>query len=187
MEISSPSLKWIIRSFIFSFILLGLVGCSSSSSLPVYMRDPTVRNLSKTQQHLLREIERSGIQVIKQGMIFTFVIPTDCFFVKDTRELKAHREKDIDRLSEFLDNYSQYFVSSHIYITGHTDKTWLPRAGNLLSFHYAETIAQYMREDGLDSKIVLVVGEGARNPIASNGYPMGASFNRRVVVMIDGR
>lgn len=162
-------------------ILFGLVGCHA---LPVYVTNPTLKNLTSTERRLLRDTEHTGIQVIKQGMVFTFVIPTDCFFMKDTRELKSHREKDIDRLAQFLDSYSSYFVNPRIYITGYTDKTWLSPARDLLSLHYAETIATYLREDGLDSKIVLVVGDGAKHPIASNQYPMGTAFNRRVVITI---
>lgn len=173
------------RFFIyFSLSLLmsfGLLGCHA---LPAYVINPTLENLTSTERRLLRETEHTGIQVIKQGMVFTFVIPTDCFFMKDTRELKSHREKDLDRLAQFLDSYSSYFANPHIYITGYTDKTWLSPARDLLSLHYAETIATYLREDGLDSKIVLVVGDGAKHPIASNRYPMGTAFNRRVVVTI---
>ncbi len=173
------------RIFIYALVgllmLLGLVGCHA---LPAYVMDPALRNLTSTERRLLRETEHTGIQVIKQGMVFTFVIPTDCFFMKDTRELKPHREKDLDRLAQFLDSYSSYFSNPHIYITGYTDKTWLSPARDLLSLHYAETIATYFREDGLDSKVVLVVGDGAKHPIASNRYPMGTAFNRRVVVTI---
>lgn len=173
------------RFFIFLFIslsvLFALAGCHA---LPAYIVNPTLENLTSTERRLLHDTEHTGIQVIKQGMVFTFVIPTDCFFMKDTRELKSHREKDIDRLAQFLDSYSSYFANPRIYITGYTDKTWLSPARDLLSLHYAETIATYFREDGLDSKVVLVVGDGAKNPIASNRYPMGTAFNRRVVVTI---
>lgn len=177
-----------MKIFKFVFLLLscllmlsGLVGCHS---LPVYVTNPTLENLTSTERQLLYETEQTGIQVVKQGMVFTFVIPTDCFFMKDTRELKSHREKDLDRLAQFLDSYSSYFANPHIYITGYTDKTWRSPARDLLSLHYAETIATYLREDGLDSKVVLVVGNGAKDPIASNRYPMGTAFNRRVVVTI---
>ena len=181
MKMLKSHFKFVFSLLVSLLMLSGLFGCHA---FPAYVVNPTLENLTSTERQLLRDTEHTGIQVIKQGMVFTFVIPTDCFFMKDTRELKSHREKDLDRLAQFLDNYSSYFSNPHIYITGYTDKTWLSPARDLLSLHYAETIATYFREDGLDSKVVLVVGDGAKHPIASNRYPMGTAFNRRVVITI---
>ncbi len=159
----------------------GLTACHRES---IYIENPIVRNLPDTQRKLLAEIETSGIQVIKEGMVFTFVIPTDCFFVKETRALKSHREKDLDRLAQFIYRYTMYFARPNVIITGYSDDTWLYPARNRLSMHYAEVVASYFREDGIDPNILTVTGQGVKNPIASNHYPMGTSFNRRVVVTI---
>ena len=174
-------LKLFVYSILSVFLLLSIAACHS---LPAYVINPVTQNLTKHERQLLSDIEHSGIQVIKHGMVFIFVIPTDCFFMKDTRELKAYRDKDIDRVAEFLNSYSHYFANPRISVTGHTDKIWIAPARDLLSLHYAETIATYLREDVLDSKGISVVGAGAKHPIASNQYPMGTAFNRRVVVEI---
>ncbi|OGT32822.1 MAG: hypothetical protein A3C44_03565 [Gammaproteobacteria bacterium RIFCSPHIGHO2_02_FULL_39_13] len=173
-------LQW-IRILILFVLALGLTACYRE---PNYIEKPEWRSFTSQQKELLWKIQASGIQIIKQGMYFTFIIPTDCFFTKDARELKPRREIDLDRLAQFLNRYATYFAHPKITINGYTDKVWLAPARNLLSLHYAETIATYLREDGLDSKIVLVVGNGAKHPVGSNNYPMGASFNRRVVVTI---
>lgn len=173
--------RWII----FSALLIGaFFSITACHRVPAYVDNPTVENLSAQDQQLLRDIEGSGIQVIKQGMLFTFVIPTDCFFSKDTRALKEKRERDLDRLAQFLNHYGRYFAAPTITIAGYTDKTWISPARDLLSLHYAETIATYLREDGLNSNMISVDGLGAKRAIASNSYPMGASFNRRIEVTI---
>ena len=84
--------QWMTRALIKSFfcaatigVLLG--GLSACDREPTYVENPIIKNLSDNQRRLLGEIESSGIQVIKEGMVFTFVIPTDCFFVKQTRAL----------------------------------------------------------------------------------------------------
>ncbi|OGT41104.1 MAG: hypothetical protein A3F13_02945 [Gammaproteobacteria bacterium RIFCSPHIGHO2_12_FULL_40_19] len=174
-------LKPFFCAAVIAVLFSGLAACHKE---PAYIENPIVRNLTNTERKLLGEIEASGIQVIKEGMVFTFVIPTDCFFVKQTRALKSHREKDLDWLAQFIYRYSMYFARPTVTITGHTDKTWLSPARDVLSMHYAEVVAAYFREDGIDPNIMTVNGKGAEHPIASNRYPMGTAFNRRVVITI---
>lgn len=162
-------------------LVSGVTGCHRE---PTYVENPITRNLTDTQRRLLADIEASGIQVIKEGMLFTFVIPTDCFFVKETRQLKPHREKDLDHLAQFIYRYAMYFEHPRVTVTGYSDTTWLYPARKVLSRHYAEVVASYFREDGIDPNIMTVRGRGAKHPIASNQYPMGTAFNRRVVVTI---
>lgn len=175
-------LKSFFYGVIIIFFMVVVAGCHRVSA---FDENPTVDNLSSEEKTLLAEIEHSGIQVIQQGMIFIFVIPTDCFFSKDTRELKRHRPKDIDRLALFLRYYMNHFRDPHVTITGYTDKVWISQARDRLSLHYAETIADFLRQDDVSPDRIFVSGAGAKDPIAANGYPMGASFNRRVVVVVD--
>lgn len=161
-----------------------LAGLTACHRVPRYVQNPIAANLPLQQRRLLAEIEKSGIQVIKQGMVFTFVIPTDCYFTRDTRLLKRHREKDLDRLAQFIHDYTGYFVNPKISITGYSDNVWLYPARNRLSLRYAEIVANYFQEDGIDEGMIKVSGRGIENAIASNRYPMGTSFNRRVEVIV---
>ena len=95
-------------------------------------------------------------------MRFQFVILTDCFFFEKLRKLKSHREIDLDHLAQFIHEYLCYFANPHITISGHTDKTWLSPERDRLSLHYAETIAQFFREDGIQSYYMMLVGRGAK-------------------------
>jgi len=164
-------------------LFITLSSCTQHT-IPRYIENPVEENLSPMQRSLLGDIEKTGIQIIKQGMRFTFVIPTDCFFTMDTHELKPHREIALDRLAQFINSYAAYFEHPHVKVSGYTDKVWLSPARDLLSIHYADTIAEYLREDGINSSIISVRGCGAKHPIASNHYPMGTAFNRRVEVMV---
>lgn len=171
-------------AIVFFYMIFTLTACTQKEKAEDYLNNPTMSNLPSSQRALLADIQNSGIQVVKQGMQFTFVIPTDCFFVKTTRELKTHREKDLDHLAQFINRYSYYFAKPTVKISGNTDKVWLAPARDKLSLRYAKTIAEYLREDGVNPAIILVRGEGAKLPVASNRYPMAASFNRRVVIVV---
>jgi outer membrane protein OmpA-like peptidoglycan-associated protein len=165
-------------------LISGLIACTRREKEEKYVENPIVANLTQHERDLIKKIQMAGIQVIKQGMKFTFVLPTDCFFVKETRSLKVHREKDLDNLAQFINQYSHYFENPKVRVSGYTDKVWLAPARDKLSLVYAKIIAQYLTEDGIKAHTILVRGEGAKNPIASNQYPMGTAFNRRVEVVV---
>ncbi|HLD84833.1 MAG TPA: OmpA family protein [Coxiellaceae bacterium] len=149
-----------------------------------YAGNPTYDNLSGMQQDHLSDIEASGIQVIKQGAKMTFAIPTDTFFTKSTRAVKEGHSDDLVRLAVFVHDYLRYFSDGKVSVTGYTDKVWNAPARNKLSLHYAQLVANFMREAGVPDDVLTIRGKGAKHPIASNQYPMGASFNRRVMVII---
>lgn len=178
--------SWMTRISILLLLSLSIFQLTSChpTGVGAYMENPVVSNLPKQNRELLLYIEKSGIQVIKQGMRFTFVIPTDCFFEKDTRRLKSHRYYDLDKLAQFIREYTDYFQHPHISIAGYTDKTWFAPARDKLSRHYANIIAGVLVEDGVDPGMMHVKGAGAKHPIASNHYPMGTAFNRRVEIVI---
>ena len=167
---------------LFVFFSLGLTaGCNK---VPAYDKNPTMENLTSMQRHLLVKLEHAGIQVIKEGMVFTFNIPTDCFFDKDTRALSRNRSKDLFALAQFLESYRHYFARPIVIISGFTDKVWLYPERKMLSVHYAQSVASYLSQGGVPSTIMKVNGYGAKMPIASNQYPRGTAYNRRVVVTI---
>ncbi|MDP1574537.1 MAG: OmpA family protein [Coxiellaceae bacterium] len=163
------------------FFAAALTSCNKE---PDYIRTAKVSNLTSLQINEIYLLEKTGIQVFKQGLRFTFIIPVDCFFVKDTRELKAHRANDMDLLSNFIRSYLRYFDHPTVTITGYTDTVLLSPARDKLSLHYANTIASYLQVDGVPDETLVIRGKGASDPIASNAYPMGSSFNRRVVIEI---
>lgn len=179
-------IQWMLRSlliFLFSFSIIQLTGCHKTG-VPAYIVNPITKNLPDAQIKRLHYIENSGIQVIKQGMRFTFVIPIDCFFTRDKRQLMRYREKDMDIFAQFIREYISYFRHPRIKVYGYSDKVWFAPARDKISLHYARTVAGYLIEDGIDPGLIKIKGEGAKHPIASNGYPMGTAFNRRVEVIV---
>ena len=178
--------QWTMRvlHIVLCLFVLALTACTPHDTIPDYVKNPLFSNLPKQQQELITYIETSGIQVIKQGMTFTFVIPTDCFFNRRTQQLKESQRKTLDILAQFIHDYTSFFARPRVTVTGYTDKVWLYYARIKLSKHYANVIAQYLDEDGINPDIMTVNGVGAKHQIASNHYPMGTAFNRRVEVVV---
>lgn len=163
-------------------LVLGLAACGPR--VPTYVKDPKVSNLSSYQRELLARLDHSDIQVIKQGARFSFVIPTDCFFNRNTRALKPHRDVLLSELALFVQSYTLYFTHPHVIVSGHTDKVWRYPERKLLSLHYAQSVADFLRQAGVDSPVLKVKGAGAKRSVASNKYPLATQFNRRVMVRV---
>tara|TARA_R110001592_G_scaffold93752_5_gene271973 strand:- start:1999 stop:3429 length:1431 start_codon:yes stop_codon:yes gene_type:complete len=69
-------------------------------------------------------------------------------------------------------------------IEGHTDNTGGAELNNRLSLTRAQTIADYLIENGVSAKRIKVRGYGEEIPISNNNTPLGRAMNRRVVISV---
>ncbi len=69
-----------------------------------------------------------------------------------------------------------------IYVTGHTDATGPEAYNQKLSVRRAGAVADYMKETGIPSDKVKVIGKGESMPIATNKTKEGRAKNRRVEI-----
>lgn len=157
---------------------------TSCSRSPEYIMNPEVKHLSTVEIKERYAIEQAGIQVVKQGMKFTFIIPVDTFFDYDSGELKPSQEKALDTLTNFIRNYLRYFDHPRITITGYIDTVLLNPSRDKHAQYYADTVADHFQANGIANDYLQVRNGKTSNLVGSNEYPMGASFNRRVTVEI---
>lgn len=73
-----------------------------------------------------------------------------------------------------------------IRITGHTDATGSPEANLSLSLRRAEAVRDALIGRGIAASRIVVSGEGAAAPVASNDDAAGRARNRRVEVRLGG-
>lgn len=163
--------------------LVGMVGCGKE--VPAYDVNPTMSNLSDHQQADIKIIIASGAQVLKRGMLFRFILPIDTFFDRDSRALKVSKEKALFAMGNFLSTYQRYFNKPRIVVAGFSDRVWLYPKRKHLSQQYANTVARYLAIAQVPLKVKNIKGYGAKHPIASNKYPKGTAYNRRVEVWIE--
>jgi len=75
--------------------------------------------------------------------------------------------------------------SAKLTINGYTDNTGNPNYNKKLSKKRAIVVKNYLRDHGVDPKILKAVGHGSKNPAASNKTPEGRMKNRRVIMEKD--
>ena len=87
------------------------------------------------------------------------------------------------RLGQVL-TLAQSDTSRHLLVEGYTDSTGDPVGNQRLSEARAQSVAQWLTQQGIDGARITVVGHGADDPVAPNDTPDNRALNRRVVVTL---
>jgi type VI secretion system protein ImpK len=79
-------------------------------------------------------------------------------------------------------------VSGQVRVIGHTDDVAISQDGfannQVLSEKRAQSVAQVLMANGVDTTRLQVVGMGDKQPVASNTSPQGRALNRRVEIEV---
>lgn len=89
-----------------------------------------------------------------------------------------------ERLKEVANVISQYDDDHTIVVEGHTDSRGSDEFNRTLSQNRAQSVMQYLMQNGVDSKALRAEGRGEAEPIATNDNPEGRANNRRVEIVI---
>src|SRR5580704_2613064 len=74
----------------------------------------------------------------------------------------------------------------HLSVEGYTDSVGSDAFNQTLSEQRANTVRDYLVQQGLDPSSITATGFGKTNPVASNDTAMGRQQNRRVEIIISG-
>lgn len=72
-----------------------------------------------------------------------------------------------------------------VVLTGHTDNTGPAEYNDILSLRRAEAVRKFLLQQGIDRKMIRVLGAGEKRPIKSNAKPSGRRANRRVSIEVE--
>ncbi|NMH29545.1 OmpA family protein [Flavobacterium silvaticum] len=97
-------------------------------------------------------------------------------FAFDSAELTAVSKAELDKLLEFLLPIKNPNVS----LSGHTDNIGLKQYNLDISKRRAQSVADYLIQNGISADAITVNGFGDEKPIVSNDSEEGRSRNRRV-------
>ncbi len=78
------------------------------------------------------------------------------------------------------------YPSLHLQVEGHTDSIGSDEYNQQLSEHRAESVRDYLVQQGISSQSIEAHGFGKTEPIASNDTPEGRQQNRRVELVLSG-
>ena len=102
------------------------------------------------------------------------------FFEFNTWMLKTESHKELDNLVKLL----KQNPSLKIEIGGHTDNIGGDEYNISLSEKRANSVANYLIENGIDANKLVCKGYGSTKPISDNDTEQGRSLNRRTEIVI---
>jgi outer membrane protein OmpA-like peptidoglycan-associated protein len=106
----------------------------------------------------------------------------DVLFDTGKADLSSEGREALAKLSGILLSYS----SLRLTIEGHTDNTGSTEINQTLSGQRANTVRDYLVNQGLNAGSLSAEGLGMNNPVADNGTAEGRQKNRRVEIIVSG-
>lgn len=106
----------------------------------------------------------------------TIAILQNIFFDVDKFELKEKSKTELQKISRFLTDNPLVRVE----ISGHTDNVGAPLYNKQLSEKRAQSVYQYLRDNGIDAKRLIPKGYGQERPVSTNETEEGRQANRRI-------
>lgn len=128
-------------------------------------------------RELQRQIDVLQAEATERGLVLTL---GDVLFSSGQSYLVSGGEKTLDKLVAFLNQYPEREVS----IEGHTDDVGSFEMNQALSQRRAESVKDYLLQQGIQAVRLDARGLGETQPIAQNSSDAGRQQNRRVEVVI---
>ncbi len=134
--------------------------------------------VDKQEAELRRSMQGTGIDVQRDGDNLTLIMPGNVTFATDSAAISGNFYGTLNNLAQSFNQYDQNTIE----IVGHTDSTGPYQHNMTLSQRRAQSVADYMRNQGVSGMRMNVRGVGPDQPIADNATAQGRQQNRRVEI-----
>ena len=135
--------------------------------------------MDRNEADLRRQLQGTGVSVTRVGDQVVLNMPSDITFDIDRDAIKPSFRQTLNSVAIVLNRYQQTVVD----VYGHTDSTGSDAHNMDLSQRRALSVANYLSQQGVDSRRFAVTGFGSTRPIATNGTAE-AALNRRVEIQL---
>ncbi len=132
---------------------------------------------ASNKAEMQRQIDLLKAEATDRGLVLTL---GDVLFATGRSDLKSGGNGTLDKLVAFLNEYPDRNVA----IEGHTDDVGSLEMNQTLSQQRADSVKNYLLQQGIQPRRLLASGMGETQPIADNLSASGRQQNRRVEVII---
>jgi outer membrane protein OmpA-like peptidoglycan-associated protein len=146
------------------------VGALAGGSVGYYM--------DKQEAELRAELQGTGVSVSRAGDNITLNMPGNVTFATNSSDLNAAFFDVLNSVSKVLKEYNKTVVE----VAGHTDSSGSDEYNQSLSERRANSVAQYLKSQSVDSQRMIIIGLGEAMPVADNARAEGKQANRRVEI-----
>jgi len=128
------------------------------------------------EDKLRQQLQGTGVSVTRIGDDIVLNMPGNVTFDVNRADINANFYEVLKSVALVLDEYDQTLVD----VAGHTDSTGAVTYNMDLSERRADSVARYLKSQGVDTRRVYAQGYGPHYPVADNSTAAGRSENRRV-------
>lgn len=132
--------------------------------------------MDRQEAQLRRQLEGSGVRVIRNGNQIELVMPGNITFDTDQSNIRSGFVDTLESVALVLKEFDQ----TTIQIEGHTDSTGGDSYNQMLSERRASSVRDFLLNRGIEPRRTRAVGYGERYPISTNNTAAGREQNRRV-------
>ncbi len=132
--------------------------------------------MDKQEAELRRKLEGTGVRVVRNGDQIELVMPGNITFDLNQSSIQPSFMDTLESVALVLKEYDKTIIQ----IEGHTDSSGPDSYNQLLSEQRANSVRDFLLNQGIEPKRTRAVGYGERYPIASNDTAAGREQNRRV-------
>lgn len=125
-----------------------------------------------------RRIDELQAEITDRGVVLTL---GDVLFATGSAELQGGASSNLNKLVGFLNEYPERSVQ----IEGHTDNMGSAEYNQGLSQRRADSVRNYLTQQGIASQRLSAEGMGLNRPVANNDTSTGRQQNRRVEIIIE--
>nr|WP_307774385.1 OmpA family protein [uncultured Cetobacterium sp.] len=128
----------------------------------------------------LASLRNTNITVTNAKDSLNLRLPGESSFKSSSAILNYGFYGPLDSIAQILNKYPE----TKIQIIGYTDNTGNPNYNLNLSLERAQSVANYLANQGVSTSRMSSVGYGSKDPVASNATAEGRALNRRVEINI---
>lgn len=132
--------------------------------------------MDKQEAELRRKLEGTGVRVVRNGDQIELVMPGNITFDLNQSSIQPSFMDTLESVALVLKEYDKTIIQ----IEGHTDSSGSDSYNQLLSEQRANSVRDFLLNQGIEPKRTRAVGYGERYPIATNDTAAGREQNRRV-------
>ena len=132
----------------------------------------------RREAEMQRQIEMLEAEITSRGLVLTL---GDVLFDTASAQLQGGAHTNLDKLVHFLNQYPD----RHVQVEGHTDNVGSHEYNRDLSHRRADSVKQFLTQQGIASERITTAGIGMDRPVASNASASGRQMNRRVEIIIE--
>lgn len=149
-----------------------LIGATAGGGVGYYM---------DVQEAKLRQrLRGTGVSLTRVGDQLILNMPGNVTFATDSSNINAGFYEVLDSVAIILVEYDKTTVN----VAGHTDSVGDAAYNQRLSEQRAQSVASYLRSQGVLSQRLRTFGAGESSPVASNQTAAGRAQNRRVEITL---